>query len=31
MRPYSINDVVDSILLKLNADEDCYVINLKLQ
>lgn len=31
MRPYSINDVVDSILLKLNADEDCYVVNLKLQ
>lgn len=31
MRPYSVNDVADSILLKLNADEDCYVVNLKLQ
>lgn len=31
MKPYPINDVVDSILLKLNADEDCYVVNLKLQ
>lgn len=30
-RPYSVNDVADSILLKLNADEDCYVVNLKLQ
>lgn len=26
-----MNDVADSILLKLNADEDCYVVNLKLQ
>ena len=31
MRPYSVNDVADCILLKLNADEDCYVVNLKLQ
>lgn len=31
MRPYSINDIADYILLKLNADEDCYVVNLKLQ
>lgn len=31
MRPYSVNDVADCILLKMNADEDCYVMNLKLQ
>ena len=31
MRPYSVNDIADCILLKLNADEDCYVMNLKLQ
>lgn len=31
MRPYSVNDIADYILLKLNADEDCYVVNLKLQ
>lgn len=31
MRPYPVNIVADSILQKLNADEDCYVVNLKLQ
>lgn len=31
MRPYPVNVVADSILLKLNADEDCYIVNLKLQ
>lgn len=31
MKPYDVNVVADSILLKLNADEDCYVVNLKLQ
>lgn len=31
MRPYPVNVVADSILQKLNADEDCYVVNLKLQ
>lgn len=30
-KPYSVNDVVDGVLLKLNADEDCFVVNLKLQ
>lgn len=31
MKPYPVNDIADCILLKLNADENCYVVNLKLQ